>query len=465
MTLLACSSASPRRCGDVTIAGVRRLALIVLLAACGDNAVAPARVRDGFLHDGDGRALIMRGVNLSGAQKAAPYLDDKTAGDYARVRADWGFDALRFIMTWSAVEPQPGQYDDAYLDRVAERLGWAHDANLFVILEMHEDIYGEGFGFDGAPAWTCDAANYAAFVPKSPWFLNSTDPNVIACVDQFFTSAELEAKFTAMWAHVAQRLATAPAVIGVDVLNEPNWGSYPIFTFERDRLAPLYDQVVPAIRAAAPDWVAFLEPAASRNGGIATSLPLAPFPDVMYAPHSYDTTAESGGGFDPSHRQMILDNVADLAGEAQRLDAGLWIGEYGGVAANPGIVDYMTAQYDAAGAVAASTMYWSYDKSDGYSLLDPAGDEKPDLVNTLVRPYPERVAGTPVRYAFEATSATFTLELRADPRITAPTLISVPDRVYPVGYQVECGGCTTEKQPGELALTGLTGDVTVTLHP
>ena len=53
--------------------------------------MAPARVRDGFLHDADGRALIMRGVNLSGTQKAAPYLDDNTAGDYARVRADWGF--------------------------------------------------------------------------------------------------------------------------------------------------------------------------------------------------------------------------------------------------------------------------------------------------------------------------------------------------------------------------------------
>ena len=54
-----------------TIGAVHRLAIALLLAACGDNAATPARVHDGFLHDEDGRALILRGVNLSGAQKYA----------------------------------------------------------------------------------------------------------------------------------------------------------------------------------------------------------------------------------------------------------------------------------------------------------------------------------------------------------------------------------------------------------
>ena len=33
--------------------------------------------------------MIMRGVNLSGAQKVAPYLDDKTAADYTRSGMPW----------------------------------------------------------------------------------------------------------------------------------------------------------------------------------------------------------------------------------------------------------------------------------------------------------------------------------------------------------------------------------------
>ncbi|MEO8701358.1 MAG: cellulase family glycosylhydrolase [Kofleriaceae bacterium] len=440
-----------------------RIGLLLVVVACGDNAAPPAQVHDGFLHDALGRARIMRGVNLSGSHKYAPYLDDKTPADYTRLRADWGFNAARFVMTWAAVEPQPGVYDDAYLDRVAERLAWADAAGITVVLDMHQDIYGEGFGFDGAPRWTCDEARYAAFEPKEPWFVNATDPNVVACVDGFYERPELRAAFAAAWRHVAERLHDQPAVVGFDVLNEPNWGSYPLFAFERERLGPFYAEVVPPVREVAPHWVAFLEPSASRNGGISTTLEVAAFADVMYAPHSYDTMAESGGGFDPARRQLIVDNVADLAREANLLEAGLWIGEYGGVATNPGIVEYMTAQYDAAGAVAASTMYWAYDKGDGYSLLDADGNEKPVLLGALVRPYPERVAGTPIAYGFDA--GVFTVTYTPDRGITAPTLIAVPARVYPSGFTVDCGDCTYEITAGQLAITqppsGSTATITV----
>jgi endoglycosylceramidase len=432
---------------------VDRLAIALLLAACGDNAATPARVHEGFLHDEDGRALILRGVNLSGAQKYAPYLDDKTPADYARLRTDWGFNSIRFLMTWAAVEPQPGVYNNAYLDGVAERLGWAQDAGLAVVLDMHQDIYGEGFGFDGAPRWTCDEARYAAFVPREPWFINATDPNVQACTDGFYERADLREHFVGAWRHVAQRLHDRGAVIGFDVLNEPNWGTYPIFDFEPDRLAPLYDEVVAAVREAAPSWVAFLEPSASRNLGFATALPVPAFVDVMYSPHSYDAMAESGAGFDPARRQPILDNVAELAAEAKQLGAGLWIGEYGGNADHAGIVEYMTAQYDAAGAVSAGTMYWAYDKSGGYALLDADGNEKPALLGALVRPYPERVAGIPISYAFDAATSTFTVSYTPDRAVTAPTVIVVPARVYPNGYTVECDGCAFETAANQLTIT------------
>ena len=94
-------------------------------------------------------------------------------------------------------------------------------------------------------------------------------------------------------------------------------------------------------------------------------------------------------------------------------------------------------------------MYWAYDKGDGgYSMLDADGSEKPELVGVLVRPYPERVAGEPIAYAFDAATSTFTFEYTPDPSVTAPTEIVVPARVYPNGYTVECGGCATEKTAG-----------------
>jgi endoglycosylceramidase len=447
---------------------VRRLAPWLALVAVACGKPAPGwHVRGNFLRAPDGRAAIMRGANLSGAQKSAPYLDDKQPADYSRLRADWGMNAVRFVMTWAAVEPDAGRYDDAYLDGVAARMGWAQAAGLAVVLDMHEDVYGEGFGFDGAPRWACDAGRYAAFTPKSPWFVNTLDPNVEACVDDFYTRADLQDHFARAWRHVAERLAASPAVIGFDVLNEPEWGTYSIFDFESDRLTPMYSRVVAAVRAAAPGWVAFLEPSSSRNAGIATGLGAFGFRDVVYAPHSYDQSAEGGGGFDPAHRQMIVDNLGKLAVEARALGAGLWIGEYGGMASAPGIVDYMTAQYDAAGQVAASTMYWAYDKSDGYGLLAPDGSEKPLLIDTLVRPYPERVAGDPISYAFDAPTATFTLAYRPDRSLASPTEIVVPERRYPSGYQVDCGGCRWHARAGELVIDAppSSNPATVTIHP
>ncbi|MCW5802347.1 MAG: cellulase family glycosylhydrolase [Deltaproteobacteria bacterium] len=418
---------------------------LLVFAACGDNVRAPAEprwhVRDGFLRAPDGRAAILRGVNLSGAHKYAPYLDDKQPADYARVRDAWGMNAVRFLMTWAAVEPEPGRYDDAYLDAVAERLGWAHAAGLAVVLDMHQDIFGEGFGFDGAPRWACDEARYAAFVPKEPWYLSATDPNVMACVDELYMLPERRNRFIAAWRHVAERLAGAPAVVGFDPLNEPNWGTYPLFQFETDILAPFYGDIVATVREVAPAWVAFAEPSASRNVGFLTQLRELPFDNVVYAPHSYDQAAESGAGFDPAQRQKLLDYARDVAGEAQVLGAALWIGEYGGMVDAPNIGPYMTAQYDAAGSVAAGAMYWAYDKGGGYSILDADGHEKPALMDVIVRPFPTLVAGDPIAYAFDAAASRFTFTYTPDAAVASPTEISVPARVYPDGYTVDCGGC------------------------
>ena len=432
------------------------LAAVFLVTAAGcHDAAEPARwhVRAGVLRAPDDRAVVLRGVNLSGAQKSAPYLDDKQPADYQRLRDAWGFNAIRFIMTWAAVEPAEGRYDDAYLDGVADRLAWADASGLSVVLDMHEDIYGEGFGFDGAPSWTCDASRYAAFVPKTPWFINATDPQVTACVDDFYTHADRRQHFIDAWAHVAARLAHAPAVIGFDILNEPNWGTYPVFQFEPDRLLPLYTDAVTAVRAQAPDWIAFVEPSASRNVGIATKLTALPFENAMYAPHSYDQGAESGNGFDPSHRQKLLDSARELADEARALGAGLWIGEYGGIATDPNIGAYMGAQYDAAGAVSGSTMYWSYDKSDGYGLLASDGTEETALLDALVRPYPERIAGDPIAYAFEPATSTFTFTYTPDRASALPTELVVPARTYPAGYQVTCDGCAFTQDAGALHIT------------
>ncbi len=437
------------------------------LAACGDNARSTActggyHVCGDQLRDADGRALVLRGVNFAGSHKQAPYTDPFGPADFAQLRA-WGFTSLRFITTWDAIEPTRGGYDDAYLDTIATRMDWARDAGLVAILDMHQDVFGVGFGFDGAPRWTCDESHYTAFVARDPWPLNYTDPNVIACFDKLWSDDALQADFAAMWRHVAERLGDKEAIVGFDPINEPHWGSHGVATFERDTLQPFYARVIAEVRAVAPHWVVFAEPGSSRNLGFATSLQPFAEVDVVYAPHLYDNTAETSGAFDPAHRADILANASDLRREADTLGTAMWIGEYGGQGSDPGIGDYMGAIYDGAAAAFAGTTYWAYGRGGGYDLFDPSGNEVTPLLDAIVRPSPSRIAGEPRAWSYDAASRTLVVTWK--PAGTAPTVLLAPARVYPQGVHVACD-CTVELVGDEVHLTATgSADVTATVTP
>lgn len=427
------------------------MCVVALALGCPAETVSPVHPfhADVFLRDRAGRAVVLRGVNVG--KKNAPWFDFHQPEDFARIRTAWGMNAVRLLVEWAAIEPEKGRFDDAYLDGIAQRVKWAADANLLVVIDMHQDVYGEGFvngGGNGAPLWTCDSSHYARFVPTTPWFINDLNPEVLSCYDGFWSRDELKTHFIEAWRRVAKRLASFEAIVGFDILNEPYWGSYNVVAFESDLLQPLYERVVSAVRGEAPGWIAFLEPSALRNGGGRTRLVRPTFGNFAYAPHSYDRNAESGNGFDPMLRNAIVSNVAALADEARELGAPLWIGEYGGTNDSAGIAAYMTAQYDAAGAVAASSMYWSYSKG-AYGILAPDGSEAMPLADTLVRPYPERVAGDPIDWRWDAN--VFTMRWHAAG--AAPTIVSVPGRRYPGGYDVDCGGCAWNADVGSLVVT------------
>lgn len=414
----------------------------------------PARwhVSNGFLRDAQGRAVIMRGANLSGRHKSSPYFDFHLQADYDRLWDQWGFNGVRFLILWDAIEPTKGGYDSKYLDEVAKRMDWAEKAGILVVLDMHQDLFGVGFGGDGAPRWACDESKYKAHKPKSPWFLNYSSQPVMDCFDRLYTNAELRQHFAEAWRRVALRLKGYSNVVGFDVMNEPHWGSYSIYDFEKDRLQPFYDGVVHAVRSAAPHWVAFLEPSSGRY--FASGISFTPFSygDVVYAPHSYDANAEAGQGFNPANRKFVVDRLKTFAQDAKKLNAALWLGEYGGNPDHKGITEYMDAQYDGAAAAGGSTMYWTYTRDKGYGMLNPDGTERKALMDVLVRPYPRRVAGDAVTYAFEEKSRTFTLQYQPVLSITAPTEIALPARVYPTGYTVSCGGCKSVQLSGSLQI-------------
>jgi len=247
------------------------------LATSGEHFIEPS-----------GRRVILRGVNLGGDCKV-PYpnggtnfpsdFSDHRAVSFigrpfplaeadehlARLKA-WGFNCLRLLTTWEAVEHAgPGQYDEAYLDYYAEVARRAGDYGLYVFVDFHQDAWSRMSGGDGAPAWLFErvgldftkfhaagaahvmqakydyarggrqedryammtwANNYRMPANAIMWTLffagNLYTPNFK--IDGRNIQDFLQGHYLGAMREVAKRVRDMPHVLGFDTLNEPSTG-------------------------------------------------------------------------------------------------------------------------------------------------------------------------------------------------------------------------------------------------
>jgi hypothetical protein len=134
-----------------------------------------------FLDD-KGRRVLLRGVNLSGSSKIPARPNGAThlktdfhdhrdvsfvgrpfpieeADEHLRRIKHWGFNAIRLLVTWEAIEHAgPGIYDMEYLDYLEEVIKAIASYELYVIIDPHQDVWSRMCGGDGAPGWTFEAA-------------------------------------------------------------------------------------------------------------------------------------------------------------------------------------------------------------------------------------------------------------------------------------------------------------------
>ena len=110
---------------------------------------------DGF-HDPQGRLMYFRGVNIAANSKYPPFIPFEDAR-WWDLLASWGFNMVRFTLFWEAIEPQPGIYDRSYLDRVEQMVDRASVRGMYILLDMHQDLYSRWLHGDGAPTWTFPA--------------------------------------------------------------------------------------------------------------------------------------------------------------------------------------------------------------------------------------------------------------------------------------------------------------------
>ena len=143
-----------------------------------ENVSARDFVKDGiWFHDIQGRFVLFRGVNFASRSKLPPYLPisplqskSLTSQELkAELRviepeikrlAELGFNILRLLVMWKAIEPRPNPNLDQllpegenYLNLVKEIIDMLYLYGLFVIIDFHQDIAHEVYGGDGFPDW------------------------------------------------------------------------------------------------------------------------------------------------------------------------------------------------------------------------------------------------------------------------------------------------------------------------
>jgi hypothetical protein len=233
------------------------------------------------------REVTFRGINVSGDAKLArkpdipshipekffdaddvsfvgrPFSREEAHEHFARLKR-WGYNAIRYIFTWEAIEHAgPGKYDEEFINHTIEMLRMAKSYGFWIFMDPHQDVWSRFSGGSGAPLWTlyaCGlnpeafAATQAAFVhnvypdpAKFPKMLWSTNYNRLACqtlFTLFFAGKDfapnaiidgkniqdyLQGHYIAMCKHLAQRIHEAgdledECVVGWESLNEPNRG-------------------------------------------------------------------------------------------------------------------------------------------------------------------------------------------------------------------------------------------------
>jgi len=241
-----------------------------------------------WFREPSGRRVLLRGVNLGGDTKVPfapdqrthlptdfsdhrtvsfvgrPFPLDEADTHFARLR-HWGFNVVRLLTTWEAVEHAgPGEYDTAYLDYLAEVTRRAGDYGLYVFIDFHQDAWSRMSGGDGAPAWTFEAVGLdftkfhdadAAHVmqykydhakggrqhayPQMTWSQNYRMPANAIMWTLFFAGATfapelriagvsaqtwLQDRYLGAMAEIARRVKQMDHVLGFDTLNEPSLG-------------------------------------------------------------------------------------------------------------------------------------------------------------------------------------------------------------------------------------------------
>ena len=481
------------------------LALVALLAgANAARAALPVLGHKGrWLTDPQGRVVILHGVQVDKFKDISNPAGSENVVDLspANVRfiGSAGFNAARVSMSYEGVEPAAGRYDDSYIASYLTLDRELASAGIWDVLDLQQGQYSNVLSGNGFPDWMTDTGGVPNnHEPYSRGYLDN--PAEQAAWDNLWGNAPvaggsaLEDDYVRGLRLLAGRFASAPALLGLEIVNEPWPGSRwptcanpvgcPPGGFDQTSLTDFYRRVVPALRSADPRHLIVYEPNLLFDFGAPTTLGSIGDPNLLFAFHNYCLGRAPGLTAFPDPVQACGTNegvVFDNA-EARAASSGdaLLMDEWGN-STDPVLNQRVASEAD---QHMVGWTVWAYEDccnspaaivKDGTKPPTAPGNLNLPVLETLVRPYPQAIAGTPRAWSYDPDTRIFRLTYstaRAGDGTFAPgvkTQIEVPALHYPTGYQVTVDGARITSAPDgdPLLVESMPGAavVTVTVSP
>lgn len=395
-----------------------------------------------YIADSSGRAMLFHGFNVKTGAPATDVTDQLLADAAAR-----GLDHLRLGFFWQDLEPEQDRFDESFLDQIDTVLDRAEAHGIVVILDMHQDVYGEAFDSRGIPAWATRTDGHA-FEPNDNWLLSYLQPAVQAAFEHLYEDADLRQQQIDAWLHVVHRVKDHPALFGYDLLNEP-FGKQrdgedlisAAARMEREQLTAMYQRLTDAISAVDPHHWVFFEPPNLASLGIATSLGEVKGPKVAFYPHMYDPDIEiatySPDGKIVINREFFSRWSNAITTYTQRYPMPMLVGEWGIAHPDlPGMDEFVDLSLQTMDRVASGWSMFQMCRGGGYCPFDEDGNPRP-AIGRIFQPYARAIAGRPESTTWDPATRTLRIAFR-DGTADGPTTIYL-DRAatYPDGYVVE----------------------------
>ncbi|MFF6776002.1 cellulase family glycosylhydrolase [Streptomyces sp. NPDC012637] len=422
------------------------------------------------LTDSRGRVLTLRGWNLADkAHSGEQALSGITEKHFRDMRAK-GFNFARLVVFWDDLEPEKGQYSQAYLRKIERVLDWALKYDVQVVLDAHQDVFGPAFGHRGIPAWATRTDGLPFTPHPDDWFSEYFEPAVQRAFTHLYEDEDLRRAQARMWRVLAERFEDHPAVLGYDLINEPmgelrEGEDLPTAArrIESEQLTAMYNRLADAVRSADRDGWIFVEPTPIVGEGVPTGLGRIDDPKVVYAPHFYNSGMEAGADYDPAAR-WIENYEQAVTAYPKKYGVPVLVGEWGPLNNSlPNMNRFFREAMASLGRYSTGWAGWEWCYGGGYCAVDATGAFRTNKELTA-EPYAEAVAGTVRTSSYDPATGVYRLEYDAAPRRgSRATELSLP----PGTWQVGTGGTAIVLRPKAgravvLAAPGARVTVTVT---